>query len=178
MPTARRVFQKFSKLPLGFFWTAVTALIYTPMFLLYSDTEGGGSFTLASFAILLALCLGAILLSYIVQWVSPKFGMIFDRMMSGVALYLLITVIFFPVQRGVLDGKIASISLLDMASHLVLFGVCLTLTLVSLRKPKIEFLQRKIVTILGGFALLASIYMGVASALPLYTDNSALAKQW
>ncbi len=160
MPVLRKIIG-ISRQPLGFFLASFTALVYTPIFLLYtSEEKTQDTFTLSSFAPFFALPLAALLLSFILRHFLPRFSRIFNGILTGLALYLLLTVIFFPVQAGILNGNVTPISGADQALHLGLLGACLLFAALDMLLPRLRHLCGKITLLLGGFALIAAIYMG------------------
>ncbi len=152
--------------PLALFFLSFAALIYTPIFIIYSGGDTQSLFTLYSFAPALGICFLILALFSTLNHLFPKTIFAIDGILTGAALYLLITVLFFPVHTGVLDGATLSFSKTDKVSHLVLFGLCLAAALIGLCKTQLSLLLRKVVVLLGCFSIIAGIYMG-ASALPL-----------
>ena len=172
--------QNFNKIllcPFGLFISAVAAFLYAPLFLLNSADKGQSPYSMATVGIILGVCLLLLIFSWLLQKFLPKTSLIFDNFMCGVAMYLLVTVFFFPVQTGIMDGRVVSISSWERFSHLGLFGLCLVLALLSLSRKSSNLLYRKIVLILGALSLVLGIYMG-ASALPWAGSGSELKAQW
>lgn len=164
------------KYPVGLFFTATTSLIYTPLFLLYSDTKSASVFTLMSFSGIFIFILTLLLMSYLAKLFLPKFNIFFDGIMTGVALYLLLTAIFYPVESGIMDGSDIVIPQSDKYLHLSLLLICILTPLVGIYKTNVRAACRKGVVLLGIFSLLASVYMGIA-VLSL-NGNHDLEVQW
>lgn len=171
MSSLKYIAAKFSKLEnsTSLFFISVSIFLYTPLFILYSDNKQVSGFTMVSFLPALGLCLNVALLSIFIRIFKPKVNSIVNYLFSGLALYILTTVIFYPVQSGVLDGVNETIHKGDRLFHLAWLCICLSMSILSLYKEKIGSLLRRVVFVLGVFVLITSIYMGIA-ILPLGND--------
>ncbi len=163
--------------PLSLFFTVFATLVYTPILIIYNGGDAQSLFTFFSFLPALGLCLAFLAFSIILKRFFPKVSFLMENIFAGLALYLLITILFFPVQRGVLDGGAPSFSKFDKISHLILFGLCLAATLIGLYKTKLGLFLRKIVALLGCFSIISGAYMGV-NALPLSNSDALSQVHW
>lgn len=163
--------------PLGLFFILTTAFIYTPSFLIYSSgPDSQNTFEWLPFLIIIISCLAVLLISLLLDKFFLKVSRVFNSICNSLALYLLITVLFFPVQRGVLDGKELAISQFDQMSHIAIFMAFFAISAASIYKPKLNFLCNKIVTILGIFTVLVTVYM--SSSILALSGDADLLKRW
>lgn len=163
--------------PLGLFFACITAFIYTPLFLIYGDGRATTfTYTAQSFALSGLLCLAALLLCCLGHKFAPKASLAIDGLLTGVALYLLIAAIFYPMHSGILDGAKTEPHKYDVHKHVILFFICVLFTLGGLYKKRMGAVFRRAVFFMGCFVLLASGYMGIKT-LPFLSQED-FAAQW
>lgn len=171
----RRLFSGYY--PLALFFIFTTILIYTPSFIIYNAGQSSGvTYEFYSYSIVVIFCCVVLLLSLLVNRFFPKASRILNLTSNPVALYLFVTVIFFPVQGGVLDGRDVGISRADVLLHGAIFIICILISGISIYRPSLNSFYNKIIVILGIFTLCASIYMASYVISPSKDDD--LYAQW
>lgn len=162
--------------PVGLFF-ALIASFFSTLLIVHGNLESS-HFKLDLYACILILlvCAVALVLSLALFKILPKMSRVINCICNGLAFYILLTIIFFPVQRGVLDGAPAPLSLWDAGIHFAIFFGCLFLGIISIYKQKLNVMYSRAVIILGCFSLVAGAYM--AKDVMVIKDNDLLQKQW
>lgn len=145
--------------PLGLFFVLVAAFVSAILIAYNNQNSAELKLDFYTCVLMSLLCVAALVASVVLAKISPKASVVVNSVCNGIAFYMLLAIVFFPVQRGVLDGAAASISQWDKIIHLATFLFCIVFGITSIYKEKLSAFFSKIVTILGCFCLVAGVYM-------------------
>ena len=109
---------------LSAFFIVFSVLVYAPLLVLFLNKEFE-RYSAWNFIGLFALSLAVL---WICQWVhkkTPRSGAFCEKLCAGLACYLLVTITFFPMTTGALDGLQEKQNISELLPHISLVLVCL-----------------------------------------------------